>query len=100
LVDPFRSFDHGQWARVGATKAVLPHALHNAVLRAKKKSCRYKRRSAGKRHVRYHSWRDTKTQGYPPPGFSVRAGTRTDRLRTNLRARAGGMGTLSAVLGV
>jgi len=30
----------------------------------------------------------------------VRAGTRADRLRTNLRAREGGMGTLSAALGV
>jgi hypothetical protein len=39
-------------------------------------------------------------QGYPPPVFSVRAGTRADRLRTNLRAREGGMGTLSAALGV
>ena len=77
-----------------------PYALRNASLSPREKSCRYKRRIAGARHARYHSWRNTKTQGYPPPGFSVRAGTRTDRLRTNLRARAGGMGTLSAVLGV
>lgn len=77
-----------------------PYALRNASLSPREKSCRYKRRIAGARHARYHSWRNTKTQGYPPPVFSVRAGTRADRLRTNLRAREGDIGTLSAVLEV
>ena len=77
-----------------------PYALRNASLSPREKSCRYKRRVAGARHARYHSWRNTKTQGYPPPVFSVRAGTRADRLRTNLRAREGDIGTLSAVLEV
>lgn len=99
--DLFRSFRQALRAYAGRRNAFRPMLCTTRCCVPAGESCRYKRSTAGARHARYHSWRDTETQGYPPPVFSVRAGTHADRLRTNLRARREGMmGTLSAVLGV